>query len=129
RELADPANGIHLEGWTEDAALALSRCRVNLAPLRFGAGIKGKVLEGWRAGTPVVATPIAAEGLSFAPESGGGSIAGTAKELARAAVELHQDPKRWNEASAAALKLYSGTHWDPEFAARTVRSLEKLLEE
>ena len=35
------------------------------APLRFGAGLKGKVVEAWSHGTPVVTTPIGAEGLQI----------------------------------------------------------------
>ena len=43
----------------------------NLAPLRFGAGLKGKVCDGWAGGTPCAATSIAAEGLCPAGEFGG----------------------------------------------------------
>jgi len=48
----------------------LGRARVLLAPLRFGAGLKGKVVEAWARGTPVVTTPIGAEGFFPAAASG-----------------------------------------------------------
>ena len=41
----------------------MSLYRVNLAPLRYGAGLKGKVFDGFQTGTPTVMTPIAAEGI------------------------------------------------------------------
>ncbi|MFC6977354.1 hypothetical protein [Microbulbifer taiwanensis] len=43
-------------GRTEDALATLARYRLNLAPLRFGAGQKGKILDGWLVGTPAVTT-------------------------------------------------------------------------
>lgn len=55
--------GIHVHGPVNDHRAALSRHVASLAPLRFGAGIKGKVLESWCTGTPVVGTPVAFEGM------------------------------------------------------------------
>jgi glycosyltransferase involved in cell wall biosynthesis len=45
---------------------AYARARVAIAPLRFGAGVKGKVLEAMRLGVPCVATPVGAQGLDDA---------------------------------------------------------------
>ena len=47
---------------------------VSLAPLRFGAGIKGKILDSWHWGLPVVSTVIGSEGLSWLDGNGGGEI-------------------------------------------------------
>jgi len=41
----------------------LGKYRVMLAPLRFGAGVKGKITDAWREMLPVITTPIGAEGL------------------------------------------------------------------
>jgi glycosyltransferase involved in cell wall biosynthesis len=62
-----PASGLHVAGHLSPSALstALRGARVLLAPLRFGAGLKGKVVEAWSHGTPVVTTPIGAEGLQI----------------------------------------------------------------
>ncbi|WP_051622196.1 Hint domain-containing protein [Acidocella facilis] len=59
--------GVELAGAVEDLAPYYARARLALAPLRFGAGIKGKVLEAWAHGLPCVMTPIAAEGLELPP--------------------------------------------------------------
>jgi hypothetical protein len=56
-------NGIFSHGFVEDHREAISRHQVMLAPLRFGAGIKGKVLEAWATGTPVLGTPLAFESM------------------------------------------------------------------
>lgn len=58
-------NGLPVQslGWAKDVSLALLSHDVVLAPLAFGAGIKGKVLEGLREGLPVVGTSVAWEGI------------------------------------------------------------------
>ena len=66
--------------------------RLTVAPLAFGAGIKGKVLESLAAGVPCVCSPIAAEGLDL-PEALTRWIAGDTHGLARAILTLHRTPR------------------------------------
>jgi glycosyltransferase involved in cell wall biosynthesis len=61
RQLHDVKRGVRFLGHAADVAV-LSRYRLLLAPLRFGAGIKGKLLDSWAFGTPCVTTPLGAEG-------------------------------------------------------------------
>lgn len=94
--LDNPRTGFRIRGWADDAHAVLSDARVCLAPLRFGAGIKGKLLDAMLAGTPSVTTDIGAEGMS-----GGlpwpGSIASGAEEIARAAISLHENEDLWQD--------------------------------
>ncbi len=64
RALAGP--GVEVTGYVTDAALTTlyDRARVVVAPLRFGAGVKGKVVEAMRLGVPVVTTTVGAQGLA-----------------------------------------------------------------
>src|SRR3546814_9787106 len=55
--------GVHFHGHVPDLAPFLDGCRIALAPLRYGAGVKGKVNLSMAHGQPVVATPCAAEGM------------------------------------------------------------------
>jgi glycosyltransferase involved in cell wall biosynthesis len=113
--LDDGANGFRISGWAEDQYETLSRYRVNLAPLRFGAGIKGKISDGWLVGTPAVATSIGAEGMHGALPFGG-RIADGAQAFAAAACELYQSTTGWESESRAGLelirKLYNETDHD-----------------
>ena len=61
--LHNPAQGFHVMNWAEDALQVMSAARVCLAPLRFGAGIKGKIVDAMLCGTPNVTTPIGAEAM------------------------------------------------------------------
>ncbi len=98
--LDDPASGFRVLGPARDAVQTLSRYRVALAPLRYGAGIKGKVADAWRAGTPVVGTPIAFEGMCGLETPGGVSACEPAA-LSRAAAGLHEDAAAWKASSDA----------------------------
>ncbi|WP_091388652.1 glycosyltransferase [Microbulbifer marinus] len=101
--LSDPATGLRVYGRTEDALATLARYRLNLAPLRFGAGQKGKILDGWLSGTPTVTTPIGAE--SMAPEDAWGyPLSDAPEQFAATTAHLYRDQTAWRSARDA------GTH-------------------
>jgi len=60
-------DGIEIRGHVPDLHDVLGTARLMLAALRFGSGLKGKVLEAWAHGLPVMMTPIAAEGIGLPP--------------------------------------------------------------
>jgi glycosyltransferase involved in cell wall biosynthesis len=94
----NPVNGFRIKGWVSDAHAVLARYRVNLAPLRFGAGIKGKISDGWYVGTPCVGTSCAAEGMHGEQEFGG-IVIDDPLEFAEAVVRLYTDENLWTQAS------------------------------
>ncbi|TNF82563.1 glycosyltransferase family 4 protein [Pseudomonas sp. ICMP22404] len=102
--LHNPAQGFHIMNWAEDALQVMSAARICLAPLRFGAGIKGKLIEAMLCGTPSVTTPIGAEAMS-GEMPWPGDIRQSAEDIARAAVQLYSDPALWNQARDAGLTL------------------------
>ena len=57
--------GVRTIGYVEDLAGLFNRIRLTVAPLRYGAGAKGKVVSSLCHGVPVVASPVAAEGMSL----------------------------------------------------------------
>jgi len=62
-QLHNPKEGFLIHGRAESAEEVIRSARVLLAPIRFGAGIKGKLLEGMQYGTPSVTTLIGAEAM------------------------------------------------------------------
>src|SRR6185437_16188603 len=76
------------------------RVRLTVAPLRFGAGIKGKVLNSFAAGIPCVMTPIGAEGLSLDRELQN-LVATSAEELADKIAKLHRETETLSRLAAA----------------------------
>jgi O-antigen biosynthesis protein len=92
----DPANGFYIMGRAESAYSVLKQARVCIAPLRFGAGLKGKLLDAMVCGTPNVTTGIGAEGMHFGlPWSG--FICDDENAFVSRAVELYTNSSLWRE--------------------------------
>ncbi len=77
-------------GHVEDLASIFERVRLTVAPLRFGSGVKGKVLASLAAGVPCVMTPVAAEGIALPPELADWT-GHSASEIAHRIVSRHAD--------------------------------------
>lgn len=93
--------GVKVLGWVPETLPFLHEARVSVAPLRFGAGVKGKVTEAMSAGLPVVTTTIGAEGLGIA----GGEhalVADDPDSFVEAIVGLYSDEEQWQHIRAAA---------------------------
>ncbi len=92
-----PAQGVLVKGSAGSLDEVFASARVSLAPLRFGAGVKGKILESWRYGVPVVTTSVGAEGLlpDRLEAQFPGLIADQAEAFARESVRLYQDESLW----------------------------------
>ncbi len=103
------AEDVVLEGYVETVEQALDRARVFVAPLRSGAGIKGKVLEALASGLPSVLSPIAAEGTGVR-DGLEALIAETPRQWAEAIASLYDDPQRWAAMSAGARTFTDGAY-------------------
>ncbi|WGK63583.1 glycosyltransferase [Croceiramulus getboli] len=121
QQLHDPASGFLIKGHAARSAEVVEEGRLLLAPLRFGAGLKGKLVEAMLLGTPSVTTPIGAEGMYDI--AWGGAIAQNAADFARAAVNLYQEEETWKEAQSVGYKNLQ-THFQQEDHAQ--RLLERI---
>jgi glycosyltransferase involved in cell wall biosynthesis len=97
-DLHDEKSGFLVKGWVDDAVQEMQSARVCLAPLRFGAGIKGKLAEAMLCATPSVTTDIGIEGMQT-PLAWPGIVANEAQAIADAAVKLYQHGDDWQIAS------------------------------
>lgn len=104
-ELHKPKNGFHVLGRAQDALEVIRSARVLLAPLRFGAGQKGKLLDALIAGTPSVTTPVGAEGMTPDLSYWNGLVSNSAQDIASAAVRLYEDQKLWESSQAKGFEL------------------------
>jgi O-antigen biosynthesis protein len=102
--LNDPANGFLIKGRAEDAVSELAKARVCLAPLRFGAGLKGKLFDAMQVGTPSVTTSIGAEAMA-GDLKWGGLIADSADTIVSSALSLYKNEALWNMAQIAGTKI------------------------
>jgi glycosyltransferase involved in cell wall biosynthesis len=125
--LHNAAQGFHVMNWAEDAHAVMSTARVSLAPLRFGAGIKGKIIDAMACGTPTVTTPVGAEAMHGALPFPG-AVARTAAELAAHAVRLYQDSVAWNAAQHAGFEVLSTQFSHEQHCATLIERINALRE-
>jgi len=97
-------DGVIPMGYVSNLADIFDRVRLTVAPLAYGAGIKGKVLESMASGIPCVCTPIAAEGLEL-PDFLRQCIAESAADLAAIIGNLHRQKKLNEACSKAGIKF------------------------
>jgi glycosyltransferase involved in cell wall biosynthesis len=97
-------------GLQRDARPFFDSVRLSVAPLRFGAGIKGKINQSMAFGVPVIATSMAAEGMDVKDHEDI-LLADEPEEFARAMVELYESEDLWNRVSETGIRktrdLYS----------------------
>ena len=96
--LADKDDRIVIEGWVPSVDVVYDRCRVLVAPLRSGAGIKGKVIGALAHGLPCVLSPIAAEGIPIG-DGVEAFIADAPQAWVDAIVRLYADAATWTAMS------------------------------
>jgi glycosyltransferase involved in cell wall biosynthesis len=88
-----------IAGYVPDVAPYFNGCRISISPLRYGAGVKGKINLAMSYGLPVVATSVSIEGMHLT--SGEDVlVADTPAEFADAIVRLYHDRELWEKLAA-----------------------------
>lgn len=124
-QLHDAGQGFLVKGRAEDALVVMQNARVCLAPLRFGAGLKGKLLDAMQSGTPSVTTTIGAEAMHGNLEWNG-RIADKACDLADAAVALYTEENLWRKAQTNGVEIVKQRYCKDLFAPTFLTLIEKL---
>ncbi len=113
--LSNDGDGISVLGHVADLDAALAACRLTVAPLRFGAGLKGKIVTSLAVGVPCVASPIAVEGMNLV-DGLHVRVAATSAAFADAIIDVHESEGTWTALSDHALDI--ATRQFSEAAAR-----------
>ncbi|WP_374604884.1 glycosyltransferase [Arenimonas sp.] len=113
--------GIQFHGYVPDLGPLLNGVRVSVAPLRYGAGVKGKVNQALAHGLPVVATTCAVEGMHLADGSDV-LVADDADAFAQAVLRLHEDSALWSRLSEGGLEN-TRRHFSPDVVRAPLRRL------
>jgi glycosyltransferase involved in cell wall biosynthesis len=109
-------------GHVADVAPVFDSCRLSVAPIRYGAGVNGKVVQSMAWGLPVVATPQGVEGLGLKHREQV-LVASQADEFAQSLVALYSNQQLW-ERLVDAGRRYVDTHLS---SASLKQRLESLL--
>ncbi|KAG2777287.1 hypothetical protein PC129_g17272 [Phytophthora cactorum] len=128
-KLDDPTQGFFMKGFAPDAHETLSQYRLSIAPLRFGAGIKGKIADSWFVGTPCVSTSIGAEGMTSDAIPWGGAIANDPKAFASEMQRLYNDEPNWSAARDAGVRACSVLYSRSRNADSLMDRIERIMRE
>lgn len=123
--LHDTAQGFRVKGWADDAHQVMRRARVCLAPLRFGAGLKGKLVDAMSCGTPNVTTSVGAEAM-HAELPWSGAIADDPEVFARLAVGLYQSREQWRQAQKNGAAIINTLYDAVELGERLLQRITHL---
>jgi hypothetical protein len=120
-ELHNQKQGFYIMGWADSVAHVMQKARVCLAPLRFGAGLKGKLLDAMLYGTPGVTTSIGAEGM-YGDLPMPGVIADTPEGFAELSVAIYSNKIKWQQNAQRGVEIikerYNGKVISRDFMTR-----------
>lgn len=118
-----------VHGRAEDALEVVGNARVLLAPIQFGAGVKGKFIDAMRTGTPSVTSTVGAEAMK-GPLEWNGAIADELDEFVEKAVLLYEDKLIWQKAQEKGMRIindrYSKVRYYEDFKGRLGSLTENL---
>lgn len=125
-QLHNPKEGFFIKGRALSASEVVLKAKVVLAPLRFGAGLKGKLVEAMQCGTPSVTTSIGAEAMS-GDLAWNGFVNDDALDFAESAIQLYQNKIIWLKAQQNGIEIINKRYSKKSHEANFAKQLEFLL--
>jgi glycosyltransferase involved in cell wall biosynthesis len=116
---------IIVTGYVEDVRPYFENCRVFVSPLRYGAGMKGKIGQSMAYGLPVVTTTIGAEGIGLI-DNENALISDDPKGFAEATIRLYTDEKLWYKISKKSVKHIERNYSKKAFSRRIERLFNEI---
>ncbi|MCF8254816.1 MAG: glycosyltransferase family 4 protein [Bacteroidia bacterium] len=126
-DLQNTKQGFIVNGRAEDALEVITKAKVFLAPLLFGAGLKGKLLDAMLAGTPSITTQIGAEGIS-GEFNWPGFVENNPEEFALKAVELYTTKLLWEDCQMKGLEILRSRFSQNSFEENLKQKINYLVE-
>jgi len=125
-QLHQPKNGFYIMGRAEDANEIVKNTKVVLAPIRFGAGLKGKLLEAMQCGTPSITTSIGSEAMhENLPWNG--FIEDDPAEFAKKAIALYQDENLWKQSQKNGIEIINKCYQKSDYSDKLISLINSLL--
>jgi len=135
-QLNNKKEGFLIKGFAEDVNTVMQQAKVCLAPLRFGAGLKGKLVDAMQNGTPCIMSNIAAEGMfnakeqSVSDEEVNGFIEDNPEAFAKKAVEIYTDSNIWKTKQKSGYtvlnKRFSKMNFESDFSNKITELITTL---
>lgn len=127
QQLHNKKEGFIVKGFAKNAAEVVKSAKVVLAPLRFGAGIKGKLTEAMVFGTPSITTKIGAEGM-HSNFSWNGCITDDFEEFSNKAIELYTDETLWEQSQKNGVEIINQIYDKEKLSLPFINQIIRLQE-
>ncbi|MEX0661679.1 MAG: glycosyltransferase [Balneolaceae bacterium] len=124
-QLHKPEKGFMVKGRAEDAKAVMKNARILLAPLRFGAGLKGKLIEAMQCGTPTVTTSVGAEAM-HGEYDWSGFVEDRSDDFVESAIKLYTIENVWTEAQSKGETIINNLYSKSEFGEAFLERVSKL---
>ena len=125
-DMCSKVEGTIFLGYVKEIDPYLKKCRLLLAPLRFGAGVKGKITQSLAYGLVVITTPVGSEGISN--ENNKLLISNSNNEFVDNSISIYNDKELWTALSLNSIK-YSQENFSPEYIQDTLKqTIQRCLQ-
>lgn len=127
-QLHHEKEGFLIKGFAEDVNEVMQQVKVLLAPIRFGAGLKGKLVDAIQNGTPCVMSSMACEGM-FGNLEANGFIVDAPELFAKKAVQLYQNEKLWKEKQQNGFKIINKRFNKTEYQKNLFQTIDEIAQQ
>ena len=127
-QLHNEKEGFLIKGFAENVNTVMQQAKVCLAPLRFGAGLKGKLIDAMSNGTPCIMSNIATEGM-FGTLEPNGCISDNSEEFAKKAVELYTNESVWKDKQKIGFDLIQKRFSKVDFYHKLDTAIEETIQQ
>jgi glycosyltransferase involved in cell wall biosynthesis len=117
----------YVHGRAKDARVAIEKHRILLAPIQFGAGVKGKFIDAMQTGTPAVTTSAGAEAMKGNLDWNG-AIEDQEENFIQKAVQLYQNKELWIEAGKNGINILNQRYANARNGIELIKALQELSE-
>lgn len=124
--LHNEKDGFIVKGRAANAEKVMQQARLCLAPIQFGAGLKGKLIQAMQCGTPSITSTVGSEGIA-GNLAWNGSICNKPKDFATAAVQLYTNKNSWNKNSKNGFKIINSRFNKNSYSAIFSEEINTLL--
>ncbi|WP_456377637.1 glycosyltransferase [Lutibacter sp.] len=123
--LHNEKEGFLVKGWVESTEEAFKEAKICLAPLQFGAGLKGKLINAMQYGTPSITTTIGAEAMhNKLPWNG--FITNNFEEFALNAVELYTNEKLWLSVQQNGVEIINNCYSKEKYEKKLIKKVNLI---
>jgi len=126
KQLNNIKEGFIIKGWAKSSAEVFKKAKICLAPLQFGAGLKGKLLDSMQYGTPNITTKIGAEAMHDNLDWNG-FITDNPEEFAKEAIQLYQNKNIWKTAQKNGIAIVNQCFDEEKYKQKLIETVQYLI--